>query len=137
MNDNNFPSLVITNVRYLSNSFEGSRSFVVPGKIYGSGPDRVTSFGDALEVLFRELNVVDGNELISDPEFRSLNPQLRSMSVGDVVTFRGPGGLRKDYVCEGMGWAEVTRDEADWLVATVTSRDFFGTIAATKEYLAA
>jgi hypothetical protein len=58
------------------------------------------------------------------------------MSVGDVVTFRAPGGVRKDYVCEGMGWAEVSSEEADWLVKNVTSRDFFGTVAATKEYLA-
>jgi hypothetical protein len=133
MNENNFPSLVITNVRYLRDSVNSSRSFVVPGKIYGSGSDRVTSFGDALEVLFRELNVVDGNELISDPDFRFANPSLRSMSVGDVVTFRGPAGLRKDYVCEGLGWKEVSRDEADWIVKNISARDFWGTFATTKK----
>jgi hypothetical protein len=130
-----FPNLVITNVRYLGNSFEGSRSFVVPHRIYGTGAERVATVEEALEVLFRQLNHVDGNELISEPDFCAANPRLRSMSVGDTVTLRGPGGWRKDFVCEGCGWAEVSREEADWLVKKVTSRDFWGTLAETKKHL--
>jgi hypothetical protein len=132
---NAFPGLVITNVRYLGNSLEAPRSFVVPHRIYGRGADRPEIFEEALEILFRELNHVDGNELISDPDFRFANPNLRSMSVGDVVTFRAPGGVRKDYVCEGLGWMEINVEDADWLVKNVTSRDFFGTLATTKTYL--
>jgi hypothetical protein len=132
---NAFPSLVITNVRYLANSCEASRSFVVPHRIYGRGTERPEIFEEALDILFRQLNAVDGTELISDPEFVADNPRLRSMSVGDVVTFRAPGGVRKDYVCEGLGWAEISAEDADWLVKNVTSRDFFGTLATTKAYL--
>jgi hypothetical protein len=43
-----------------------------------------------------------------------------------VVTFREPKG-RRDFVCEGCGWAEITTDQSEWLVKNVTSRDFFGT----------
>jgi hypothetical protein len=133
---NAFPNLVITNVRYLAGYGEAARSFVVPHRVYGTGADRPATFEEALEVLFRQLNVVDGNELISSPEFQADNPRLRSMSVGDLVTFRAPGGVRKDYVCEGLGWKEISAEEADWVVRNVTVRDFFGTLAMTKEYLA-
>ena len=86
-----------------------------------------------MEVIFRQLNHVDGTELISQPEFRQGRNFLRSMSVGDVVTFRSIGGWRKDYVCEGIGWTEVSREDADWLLKNISPRDFWGTFAKTVE----
>lgn len=65
-----FPKLVITEIHYLGDSFEDSRWFNVPNRIYTHGGDRVQTVEDALEVVFRQLNAVDGNELISEPEFR-------------------------------------------------------------------
>jgi hypothetical protein len=97
-----FPTLVITCVNYVA--FGENRQVIVPHRIYGYGKDRVPTVLDALEVLFRQLNHVDGSELISEPEFKEDHPRLRSMSVGDRVTFRGPGGWLREFVCEGCGW---------------------------------
>lgn len=104
-----FPTLVITCVHYVA--FSDDRQVVVPGRIYGQGKDRVPTVLDALEVLFRQLNHVDGTELISDPEFKQNHPHLRSMSVGDRVTFRGPGGWVREFVCKGCGWGWHNREE--------------------------
>jgi hypothetical protein len=132
-----FPSLVITTVDYLFDpGFDKKRAvLLLPHRIFGAGTDRVTTVEEALEVVFRQLNAVDGNELISEPLFRASYQDvfLRSMSVGDVVTFRGPGGWRKQFVCEGCGWAEITEADRDWLVNYVTPRDFWGTFAKTVE----
>jgi hypothetical protein len=134
-----FPSLVITTVDYLFDpGFDKKRAeLLLPHRIFGQGEERVTTVEDALEVVFRQLNAVDGNELISDPLFRTAYQDvfLRSMSVGDVVTFRGPGGWRKQFVCEGCGWAEITREQADWLIKNITPRDFWHTFAKTVEHL--
>ena len=66
-----FPKFVITKVTYLADHFERSRSFIVPSRIFFNVPETFE----------------DGNELISEPAFRADHPRLRSMSVGDVVTF--------------------------------------------------
>lgn len=52
-----------------------------------------------LEVLFRELNHVDGTEWIADKP-------LRSLSVGDVVRLQDARGART-YHCDWVGWSKV------------------------------
>jgi hypothetical protein len=96
-----FPALVITHVYY--RAFDCDSEFSVPNRIYGFGPERVQTIEEALEVVFRQCNHVDGTELISQPEYRAL--RLRSMSVGDQVHIRGLG-FNRTYVCEGCGWRE-------------------------------
>lgn len=102
-----FPSLVLTTVQYAA--FGDRRSFIIPSRIYGHGVERVATVEQALELLFRQLNHVDGTELISQPEFMEAYPRLRSMCVDDIVTFRGPCGWQRTFVCEGMGWKEVAQ----------------------------
>jgi hypothetical protein len=133
-----FPGLVITTVEYLHTpEFEEKPvRYLLPNALYGHGEDRVKTCEDALEVIFRQCNHVDGTEWISQPEFRkdySEFPNIRSFSVGDCVTFRGIGGFRKYYVCEGCGFAEISQDDNAWLVKHVTFRDFWHTFARTVE----
>ena len=81
---------------------ETNKSFLVPNEVYGYDQERTQSVEGALELLFRELNHVDRTELISAlPDYKS----LRSMCVEDEVLFRGPGGWRRQYRCEPMGWS--------------------------------
>lgn len=47
---------------------------------------------DDLEVIFREMNVVDGMEI-------PIDLKVRSLSVGDLVVVDGKG-----YLCAGCGW---------------------------------
>jgi hypothetical protein len=128
-----FPSLVITTVHYLRNSqYAGDQSVtcIVPNRIYRpDGPDgeRAADIETALELVFRQCNHVDGTELLSEPEYEG----LRSLSVGDVVSFRAIGWHRI-FVCEGAGWTEISREERDWLLANISSRDYFGTFAEVK-----
>lgn len=101
MNNNEFPSLVITVVTYSAYEKDPIK-FTVPNSIYGFGAERTQSTDEALEIVFRQLNHVDGKELISEPQYKG----LRSMSVGDTVRFSGPSGWVKTFVCEGSGWKE-------------------------------
>ena len=60
---------------------------------------------DLLEFVFRQCNVVHGDEWISvDPVARSL--RLRSMSVGDVVMVVRAGKVTR-YLCAGCGWEKI------------------------------
>jgi hypothetical protein len=123
-----FPDLVITNVTYCGywNRDGQPKEFLVPHRVYGRGEDRAKTVGDALEILFRQLNHVDGSELISEEQFKG----YRSMSVGDEVRFRGlykiddtVSRFDKTYRCEGMGWSEVTKakEEASYRKAARAS----------------
>jgi hypothetical protein len=133
MQNEPFPKLAITTVQYLRWGHESkAAAFIVPSRVFGTGADRVQTVEQALEVVFRQLNAVDGTELISDPEWLDGHPNVRSMSVGDVVTFRGPGGWRRDYVCEGLGWTEISREDGEWLVKYVSARDYLGTFTEVK-----
>lgn len=96
-----FPTLTITHVYY--RAFGSDDHFTVPDRIYGSGADRVQTIEEALEVVFRQCNHVDGTELISESHYRAL--RLRSMSVGDHVRIRGLH-FDKTYICEPCGWRE-------------------------------
>jgi hypothetical protein len=107
-----FPAIAIINVEYLHTpGFEPKpvKINLLPSDIWGD--QRPENFEQALEVIFRQLNVVDGTELISQPRFRadmrmSGYPRVRSMSVGDTVTIRFPGN-RATFVCEGCGWKQL------------------------------
>lgn len=93
-------------------------------------PDSVIPEGasaeDALEVIFRQCNHVDGNEWISKAGFKA-----RSLSCGDLVTIDG-----RHFICEGIGWLEVPQVMAEWVLANVTFRDFCNTLATTLRLLA-
>jgi hypothetical protein len=79
----------------------------------------------ALGVIWRECNRVDGREWISKSGLKA-----RSLSCGDVVTLDG-----KHYLCEAYGWKEITEADANWLVETVSFRDFCHNLATTKKLL--
>lgn len=127
------PGLLITNVEYLQSEYDPEQvRYLLPNSLFGIGENRIKTVEEALEIIFRQCNHVDGSELISSEAFRASYPgSIRSLSVGDVVSFRGIGGFRKIYVCEGTGWAEITSKEASWLLKHITPRDFWGTFAET------
>jgi hypothetical protein len=74
------------NVAY--KAFRSTDVFEFPSDLIPNGMDVM----DALEVVFRQCNHVDGSEWIS-------GKRLRSMSVDDEVTVDG-----NTYVCAGFGW---------------------------------
>jgi hypothetical protein len=74
------------NVAY--KAFRSNDVFEFPSDLIPSGMDVM----NALEVVFRQCNHVDGTEWIS-------GKRLRSMSVDDEVTVDGT-----TYVCAGFGW---------------------------------
>jgi hypothetical protein len=74
------------NVAY--KAFRSTDTFEFPSELIPSGTDVL----DALEVVFRQCNHVDGSEWIS-------GKRLRSMSVDDEVTIDS-----ETYVCAGFGW---------------------------------
>jgi hypothetical protein len=135
-NTDSFPALVITVVNYLASDADvrsiwprPNPSYCVPHRVYRlEDGTRVTDVQAALEIVFRQCNHVDGSELISGPEYEG----YRSLSVGDVVTFCGPGGWLRVFVCEGLGWTEITVDDRDWLLENISPRDYFGTFAEVK-----
>jgi len=63
-----------------------------PGVLYTSYDPICELPTDDLEVIFREMNVVDGREI-------PITLRVRSMSVGDLVVVNGKG-----YLCAGSGW---------------------------------
>jgi hypothetical protein len=127
-----FPSLVICKVNYIrwDASGEAIPSIDFPSLLFGNfgnNGKRAETYLEALEVVFRQMNRVDGTEYIS-----RANLGVPSLSVGDTVSFRFRGG-RRHFVCEGCGWAEISESDRDWLVEHVTHRDFWGTFAKTVE----
>jgi hypothetical protein len=74
------------NVTY--KAFRCNDAFEFPGDLIPDGMDVM----DALEVVFRQCNHVDGTEWIS-------GSGRRSMCVDDEVTIDGT-----TYVCAGFGW---------------------------------
>lgn len=120
-----FPALVITTVEYLKSEHDPAQvHFLFPSVLYGSGV--IKTVEQALEFIFRQCNRVDGTEWISSEEFQDCYSfPVRSLSVGDVVRFIGSGGFRACYVCESLGWQEITSEEANWLVKHITPRDFW------------
>lgn len=62
---------------------------------------------DDLEVAFREMNVVEGNEIPTDL-------RVRSMCVGDVVLSGG-----KAFLCASMGFRELPAALVEEFVALV------------------
>ena len=76
------------NVAY--KAFRSNDTFEFPSDIIPSG----TTLLDALEVVFRECNHVDGSEWIA-------GKRLRSMSVEDEVTIDG-----NTFICANMGWVK-------------------------------
>jgi predicted Fe-S protein YdhL (DUF1289 family) len=76
---------------------------------------------EALEIIFRQCNRVDGNEWISKCGFRA-----RSLSCGDVVSIDD-----RHYICQGCGWQQLDRETAEWVVANITFRDFCMNLSAT------
>ena len=127
-----FPSFAVATVKYLHRfdpTYEPTpRQIRLSNSFFTRGDERCINFEEALELIFRQLNHVDGSELISQEGYEG----YRSMSVGDVVNFVGIGGVRRWFVCEGLGWAEINRYEAEWLLANISPRDFWGTFDATR-----
>src|SRR4029077_19515928 len=129
MNDA-FPDLVTTTVRYIRwDAAEAIPAVRFPGHLFRDQEgNRVASYLDALEVVFRQMNRVDGKEFISRK-----NLKVPSLSVGDTVSFDSITMGVRHFVCEGCGWAEISEFDRDWLVEHVTHRDFWGTFAKTVE----
>lgn len=84
---------------------------------------------DLLEVLFRQLNRVDGSELISrNPDrFRGVH----SLSSGDFVEIRAPGHFVARFVCESVGWRPITLTDAQ-LLQRIVHRDWWGSMDETR-----
>jgi hypothetical protein len=101
-----FPALVITNVLFVSIN----KQLFIPNSIYGYRGGRTDTVLAALEVLFRQLNHVDGNELISQSGYEG----YPSFSVGDRVSFRGPGGWHRTFLCDGLGWSLTEDWDEHW-----------------------
>jgi len=72
-------------------SFGSTDIFNFPSDLIPAGME----VEDALEVVFRECNHVDGTEWIA-------NKKLRSMSVGDEVNVDGVA-----YVCAAFSWEKL------------------------------
>lgn len=90
-------------VHYLA--FNSNQSFEFPSSLVGSS----ASFESVLEIIFRACNVVDGTEWIvqeSKKRIQSGGKGLRSMSVGDMITFVDEGKW-VSYMCEGIGWKKL------------------------------
>ena len=104
-------------VRYLSNEGE----YLFPLDIFG----KELSVEDALETIFCQCQ----NDHPAG-SWLAKNHRKRSLSVGDVVTFKG-----NNYVCAGAGWDAVTPEVAEWLVTRVTSRDFCHNVATTLKFV--
>jgi hypothetical protein len=123
-----FPSLVICKVNYIRwDALEAIPEIDFSNFLFGTGDKRVATYEEALEIVFRQMNRVDGTEYIS-----RANLKVPSLSVGDTVSIRSSQG-RRYFVCEGTGWAEISYEDRNWLIDLVTHRDFWGTFAKTVE----
>lgn len=95
-------------VHYLA--FHSDQAFEFPTDLLNEPPTPLPparNTMDILEAVFRQCNVVDGTEWIVEESRRRISrgdKGLRSMSVGDIVTFFYDGGKWESYLCEGCGW---------------------------------
>lgn len=80
------------NITVAYKAFRSTDVFNFPSELIPAGLE----VKDALEVVYRECNHVDGTEWIE-------GKKLRSMSVGDEVTVDGV-----KYVCAGCGWEKIS-----------------------------
>jgi hypothetical protein len=91
-------------VHYIA--FDSNQVFEYNGGVGGAGLSRE----NLLEVIWRQCNVVDGTEWIvgeSKRRIKTGQKGLRSMSVGDIVTFVSDSGSWESYLCAGMGWEKI------------------------------
>lgn len=89
------------------NAFDSNQVFEFPVEL---GCDTMRAREEDLEVIFRQCNVVDGTEWIVAESRRRIARKekgLRSMSVGDVVTFVLNDGSWESYMCAGCGWEKI------------------------------
>lgn len=87
-------------------AFQSNQAFEYTGPVGDSA-----SFLDLLELIFRQCNVVDGTEWVVQESARRMAAKqkgLRSMNVGDIVTFID-GTKWESYLCAGVGWELVGR----------------------------
>lgn len=77
-----------------------------------------------LDHIFRQCNHVDGTEWISTSGIKA-----RSLSCGDVVEFDG-----RFFLCESIGWGEISKETAEYHLTHVNSRMFVRDILNTVRF---
>lgn len=89
----------------------GEKIQVVMGLTASRGYDPMPNFKEKLlEILFRQFNRVDDNELIS-----IFGIKMPSLSVGDSVIFTNAFGEHMEYRCMSVGWTQVPAPEPEEL----------------------
>jgi hypothetical protein len=89
-------------IHYNAFPSDGNPVFEFPSELVAGA-----TVDEALEIIFRQCNVVDGTEWITSENKRRISRKekgLRSMCVDDVVVFWHDNGDWEAHRCAGCGW---------------------------------